>query len=170
MKSCIRSIVVAVVALGTTAAVAQGAGPSALTETYQDWQVACSGQDQARRCAFSQTLRQQNGQRVLALELTPAKDGSLSGTLLLPFGLALDKGVTTALDEAAPGAPMAFKTCLPSGCVVPVTIAAAGVKGYRSAAKIKLNAIASDTGKMMSFSLSLNGFSPAHDRTMALLR
>lgn len=51
-------------------------------------------QGAVKLCAISQTRAQQNGQRLLAIELNaPGGDGA-TGTLVLPFGLALDSGVT----------------------------------------------------------------------------
>lgn len=165
-------LTVLAVALSGALAMAQGtpAGPSALRETYHDWTVSCAGQGQARRCAVSQQQRQRNGQRVLAVEFVPARDGALAGTLVLPFGLALDRGVALGLDQAAPGAPLPFRTCLASGCIVPITITAATLKAYREAASLKLNMIAGDTGQPVAFALSLKGLGPALDRTLALLR
>ena len=145
-----------------------GNGPSSLTETYEDWRVVCTQQNETRQCAFSQQQRQQNGRTVLAIELVPAKNGTLSGTLLLPFGLALDKGVALALDDAPPAAALPFKTCLPSGCIAPLTLSAATAKSYRTGTAIKLTMAASDTGKPVTLSISLKGFGPALDRTIAL--
>lgn len=172
MNSCLSLFMAMIFILAGSGAGAQttSTGPSSLTETYQDWRVSCSGQDQARRCGFSQTLRQQNGQRVLTLELVPSKDGGLTGTLLLPFGIELSRGITLGLDEAAPGPALAVKTCLVAGCVVPFNISAAMAKGYRSSTKLKITTIASDSGNAVPFTLSLNGFAAAQDRATALLR
>lgn len=166
------SLIASLSLLSAGIAIAQDgpSGPSSLTETYQDWRVACTGQDKSRRCAFSQQLRQQDGRRVLAVEFIPARDGGLTGTMVLPFGLALDKGLTIGLDDAAPSPPLPFKTCLPAGCIVPITVSAAAAKGYRDGTTLKLNTVASDTGKPMAFSLSMKGFLAALNRTSALLR
>lgn len=74
MSLRILTFVAAITVATASTALAQNSssGPSSLSETYQDWRVACSGEGQIRRCAFSQALRQQNGQRVLAIELTAA--------------------------------------------------------------------------------------------------
>src|SRR5919108_1346454 len=79
----------ALIALSVSAA-AQDAGStlpggaSSLQETYQDWSLACQGTPKAV-CAVSQQQTQQNGQRVLAIELRRGADGGVSGTLVLPF-------------------------------------------------------------------------------------
>lgn len=174
MKSSILWVllVAPIVLLSGALAVAQGTppAPSSLRETYEDWVVSCIGLGQTRRCAFSQEQRQRNGQHILAIELVPARDGTLAGTLLLPFGLALDRGVRLGLDQAAPGALLPFRTCVPAGCVVPVTVTAAMQRTYRGGTSLKLDMIANDTGQPVAFALSLKGFGPALDRTLALLR
>ncbi|WP_083222795.1 invasion associated locus B family protein [Ensifer sp. LC163] len=41
-----------------------------IVETYRDWRVACVQQGTDKQCAMSQVQTQQNGQRVLAIELS----------------------------------------------------------------------------------------------------
>ena len=65
-------------------------GATSLQETYLDWQVGCQIIDNAKRCALSHQQVQQNGRRVLAVELQQTPDGKLAGSLVLPFGLLLD--------------------------------------------------------------------------------
>src|SRR5262245_5086988 len=86
-------------------------GASSLQETYQDWSLACQGSPKAV-CAVSQQQTQQNGQRVLAVELRKGADGGVSGNLVLPFGLLLDAGATLQIDDGQPRAPLRFSTCL----------------------------------------------------------
>lgn len=144
--------------------------PSALTETYEDWTVSCGRGDDGRHCMFSQQQARQDGQRVLGIELAPAAEGSLRGTLVMPFGLQLDKGVTFAVDDMATGKPSAFKTCLPVGCIVPLIFTAATAKALRTGRVLKLAAVASRNGKDVAFSVSLKGFGTAFDRTRALAK
>ena len=88
-------------------------GASSLNETYRDWRVTCVQQGTAKRCALSQAQAQQNGQRVLAMELSAPTANTVSGTLVLPFGLALDSGVAFQIDDKPAMAPIRFRTCLP---------------------------------------------------------
>ncbi|MBN9047563.1 MAG: invasion associated locus B family protein [Rhizobiales bacterium] len=53
-------------------------GASSLQETYQDWQVACRIANGTRLCAISQQQTQQNGQRVLAIELAAPRGSTVS--------------------------------------------------------------------------------------------
>ncbi|CAM5556757.1 hypothetical protein MAUB1S_09317 [Mycolicibacterium aubagnense] len=151
------------------AAGSAAAGPSSLSETYEDWRVACvAAPENKKQCAFSQGQVSQNGQRVLTIELTPADDGGLKGLLVMPFGLNLDKGVTFSVDDTPPGKPSRFRTCLPGGCVVRLTFTPATTKALRTGTALKLGAFASDTEKDVAFSISLKGFNQALERTIQL--
>ena len=44
-------------------------------------------------------IAQQDGRRVVALELTINASDMASGILVMPFGLALDHGVALAVDD-----------------------------------------------------------------------
>lgn len=145
------------------------AGPSALSETYEDWLVACVATGETgKQCTFSQSQSNQNGQRVLTIELSPAEDGGLKGTLVMPFGLNLDKGVTFSVDNTTPGKPSRFTTCLPGGCIARLTFTPATVASLRQGTALKLGTFASDSEKEVSFSISLKGFGTALERTVAL--
>src|SRR5262245_65857169 len=102
-------------------------GASSLQETYQDWSLACQGGESVV-CAVSQEQTQQNGQRVLAIELRRSKGGALAGNLALPFGLLLDAGATLQIDDGAAFEPLRFETCLPSGCLVPLAFDTAAIR------------------------------------------
>lgn len=39
----------------------------------------------------------------------------------MPFDLKLDQGTTVAIDEHTPLPALRFSTCLPAGCLVPLT-------------------------------------------------
>ncbi len=144
-------------------------GASSLNETYKDWRVTCVAQGAAKRCALSQVQAQQNGQRVLGIELNAPSGNTVSGTLVLPFGLALDAGVSFQIDEKPAMQPMRFRTCLPAGCVINVTFDAPTLVALRAGAALKVKATA-DGGAAAPFSISLQGFGTALDRVGALSR
>lgn len=144
-------------------------GASSLNETYKDWRVACAPQGPAIRCVSSQVQTQQNGQRVLAIELNPQNGNSVSGTLVMPFGLALDSGVTLQIDDK-PALPSArFRTCLPIGCIVSVAFEAQTLVALRAGTVLKVKATA-DGGAAAPFSISLQGLGSALDRIGVLSR
>lgn len=144
-------------------------GASSLNETYKDWRVACAQQGTAKRCVLSQVQARQNGQRVLAIELNAPIGSMVSGALVLPFGLALDAGVTLQIDEKPAVPPVRFRTCMPGGCVVNVSFDASTLAALRAGAALKVKAVA-DGGAAAPFSISLQGFGTALDRVEALSR
>jgi invasion protein IalB len=153
------------------AAPALPGGASSVQETYQDWRVTCAQREGANpTCAMSQTQANQKGQRVLAIELTTADSGkTIHGNLVLPFGLLLDAGAALQVDAGKRGAANRFSTCLPSGCIVPLTFEAATMTALRAGQKLIVHAHALDGQRDMNFPISLKGFAPALDRTIQLL-
>lgn len=168
----LRSIAAALVILAAcTQAAAQSSddripgGASSLQEGFDDWRVAC--QAERSTCFMSQQQAQQDGQRVLTIELRPAPDGDLAGTLVLPFGLLLDEGVVFQVDDLPESGPLRFRTCLPVGCVVPLAFDAATVERLRVGNALKLATVVRN-GEALPFAISLKGFSAALDRLRTL--
>lgn len=145
-------------------------GATSLRETYQDWTVACIVKDKTKRCSFSQQQNQKNGPLVLAIELAPTAESGLSGTLLLPFGLLLAPGAKYQIDDKPGADPLPFRTCIPAGCVVPITFDAAAAKALRVGKTLKLTAVRSDNNQPFPLSIPLDGFGLAMDRTSALVK
>lgn len=144
-------------------------GASSLNETYKDWRVTCVQEGATKRCALAQVQAQPNGQRVLAIELNAPSGNTVTGTLILPFGLALDSGVAFQIDEKPAMQPVRFRTCLPAGCIVNVTFDAPTIVALRAATALKIKATA-DGGTAAPFSISLQGFGTALDRVGVLAR
>lgn len=142
-------------------------GASSLQETFGDWRVSCVIQDGTKRCAMSQEQASaQTRQRVIAIELHPT-NGNLAGALLMPFGLALERGVKVQVDSQAASLPLRFRTCLPGGCIVPLNFDATMSSALRGGASLNVMAVA-DAGQDQPFSVSLKGFSAALDRLSEL--
>ncbi|WP_425375930.1 invasion associated locus B family protein [Rhizobium jaguaris] len=170
--SCRRLILLCagIILAFTSAAFAQSAlpnGASALQETYQDWRVACNARDKAPVCTISQDQTQQNGQRLLAVEIQMRSDGNAAATLLLPFGIVFDSGVTPTIDDQPPLKPVRFRTCLPAGCIALFPIDSPTLTKLRMSSRLNLK-VTNDSDKELSFQVSLRGFSAALDRVVAL--
>lgn len=142
-------------------------GPSSLREVYQDWSVACSVQENARVCSLSQDQVQQNGQRLLAMEIQRRADGSTTASLLLPFGILLDPGVTPQIDDQPPLSRQRFRTCLPTGCIAVFSIDPTTLAKLRGGSVLKLN-VTTDAETPLTFPVSLHGLTAALDRMVAL--
>ncbi|WP_291976476.1 invasion associated locus B family protein [Chelatococcus sp.] len=145
-------------------------GASSLQETYGDWRVACVVRETERLCSLSQQHSQQNGQRVLAIEIVPSAENAANGTLALPFGLHLSAGVTLTVDDQPIGGALPFSTCLPAGCLVPLALDSQTIERANAGSRLAIGATASNTGAPMSFTLSLEGFAAAMARTRELLQ
>lgn len=145
-------------------------GATSLRETFDDWQVACVSQGTGKRCALGQEQFGQNRQRVLAIEVTPGDNNSLNGTLVMPFGLLFDPGITMQLDDKPFGKPLRIRTCVPAGCLVPLQFDAATSNALRAGSTLKLSAMPSESTTPVNFSISLKGFPAGLTRTVALAK
>jgi invasion protein IalB len=142
-------------------------GASSLREVYQDWSVACAVQEHAKVCSLSQDQVQQNGQRLLAIEVHRSADGSATATLLLPFGILLDSGVTPQIDDQPPLSPLRFRTCQPTGCLAVFSIDPPTLGKLREGSVLKLN-VRTAAETQLTFPVSLSGLTVALDRMAAL--
>lgn len=155
--------------VGTAAAQGLPGGATSLKETHGDWRVTCIAPEGAVRCVISQTQVNENRQRVLNIELEATEDGqAASGTLVLPFGLNLDQGAVLSIDEGEFLPPLRFSTCLPAGCLVPLTFNADAVTAMRAGMALKVKAAANGSGQGVNFSIALSGFPSALARAAAL--
>lgn len=102
---------------------------------------------------------------MLAVKLTLAEGGSAaSGTLVPPLGLALDQGVVLSIDEDVFLPPLRFSTCLPQGCLVPLTFDQDAITAMRPGTALEAKAAANGSGQEVNFSISLSGFTSALNR------
>lgn len=173
----LKAAAISVVAIAASAPVALGQqqqqvaslpnGASSVQETYQDWQLACGMQDNARVCTVTQDQTQKNGQRLLAVELRVGQKGGLTGTLLLPFGILFDPGVALQIDDQPPLSQQRLRTCLPTGCIVVLSIDRSTLGKMKAGSVLKLN-VTTAAETPLTFPVSLNGLSAALDRMVAL--
>jgi invasion protein IalB len=146
-------------------------GVSSLSETYGDWVVACQTQNCAPRCQMAQTQTDQKTQQLLiAMEVRRTDAGAMAATLLMPFGLALKNGITLQVDDAKQGLKADFSTCLPTGCLAPVSIDEAASQSVLNGKSLNVGAVAVADGKPFTAKVSLNGFAPAWGRLADLLK
>ncbi len=147
-------------------------GATSLRETHGDWIVACTAiSQQTKICAVSQQQADtRSGQRVVAIEVGVPAGDSTKVTLVLPFGVQLDKGVTVQVDDGATSSAFPFKTCLPVGCIVEISLNKQSLEAWRKGTTLKFKTVAADSGNEVPFTLSLKGFPGAVDRATALAK
>jgi invasion protein IalB len=159
--------VIAVLWTATASAQTLPGGATHIQETHGDWRVTCAQHSARRVCAFSQQqTAADTGQLVVGVELRIVSTDAVEGTLVLPFGLAVNRPVTVKVDEGAV-TPLPFRTCLPIGCLVTLSFPPETVAALRKGGTLVVQASA-DTTQVMPFRISLNGFGSALDRTAAL--
>lgn len=142
-------------------------GATSINETYQDWRVICQQTDKRAGCVMVQQIIDRKTHRtVMNMELSPDQQG-LRGIVVLPFGLDLGKGVTMKADNAPVGQPVAFRTCLPSGCIVPFTLDTSVLARLRTSKAMQIAAV-SASEQNIAFPVSLNGFANAFDRIRSI--
>ena len=170
----------ALVAMPAGNAFAQDAAPSALSETYGDWVIQCAtvqnhpqGGAAAKpksTCQMSQELRQdKTGQRALLIVFNRSGTDKppLSGTIVAPFGLELQAGLSLLLKEDV-YVKTSYRTCLPQGCIAPIAANAEFEEALRANEKLTVAMTASDTGQPVKLDVSLKGFAQSLDRLTAL--
>ncbi len=143
---------------------------TSLTETHDDWTVRCAIDQAVVHCAAQQEqLSNQTKQRVLAIEILPGAADVLTGTLILPFGLDLAKGAVLKVDDKLTSPTLVFQTCLPAGCLVPLSIGKDWETAMRVGTALTVNAQAVNA-QPANFSISLKGLGGALDRIAELTR
>jgi invasion protein IalB len=146
-------------------------GASSLVETYDDWGVVCQMQSDAPACVVRQVqTNNQTNQTVLTAEIGKTADGKFQGALLLPLGLALAQGAQLKIDDTSVGAPLAFSTCLPQGCLVPLALEADTIAKLRSGKVLNVTISAANPLKPLTFPVSLKGLSGALNRVAELTK
>ncbi|WP_439854775.1 invasion associated locus B family protein [Pseudomonas yamanorum] len=143
------------------------AKPSSI-ERFQDWGIVCTGEPNQRFCTLAQELRRRDdNRRMVLLEVKPqGQDQALAG-LTLPFGLALEAGVTLQIDDSPPLPAKRYHSCMPEGCLVPLNFDPNTLAALKRGQTLKVSAPIV-TGGTANFILSLKGFTTAYTRMLAM--
>jgi invasion protein IalB len=146
-------------------------GASSISETYGDWTVNCRLVDGQKQCLLLHAQgNSQTGQRVFAIELRTPKDGKTEGTILMPFGLKLDSGALLKLDDKDLGQGLRFSTCMPHGCLLPVSFPTVAVDAMKKAKMLTVASLNLSSGEVVTFNVPLEGFAAAIARIAELGR
>ncbi len=139
-------------------------------ETKGAWNVVCKDNNGTKRCAAIQQMAAKVGlksnvqQRMFAIELLRKENGA-RGTLILPFGLAVSKGITINIDGSKNETPVIpFKTCLQAGCIVELEFGAESLEKLKSARELNVNFYIAENDQKQTFDISLDGFEQAFEQ------
>ncbi|WP_407977351.1 invasion associated locus B family protein [Brucella pseudogrignonensis] len=142
---------------------------NAVTQTYDDWQVVCKEASGKRLCAAVQQVAGQiegqpnTKQRLIAVEIIRSGD-SATGSMILPFGINVSKGVSLGLDKTPENAPrIPFKTCIPAGCIVPLEFSPQAVDALKKASRISVGFEGASDRREKTMEVSLKGFAEAFE-------
>lgn len=185
-QSAVASLTVLFSALATGGALAQEAGVTAAPqhEVHGSWQLACAtpaAKDNANAdavaaagkkplCAIAQVqLEEKTRKLVVSAEFRlddAAQQGKLSGTFVMPFGLAVTKlfsvkSGNVRLQEVQ------VSTCLPVGCIVSFTPFVELISALKAGKSLTIEA-PDLQGRTVSFQLQGEGFPEALKRLESL--
>ena len=122
------------------------AGSQPLSQSYGDWNVVCPQQQQqpGDSCRLvHQQVHPETGSAALTIVLFPPSspaDPPLRGRIVMPFGLSFRHGLRLQIDEKPPQEAIPFKTCFPSGCIVPLTFDADTVDSLTAGTRLSVQA------------------------------
>jgi len=144
-------------------------GATTVSESYGDWTVSCVRPETKATCIVVQSQGDsKTGRRQFGFELSVPKDGRSEGVILMPFGMAIEPGVTFKLDEQALGKGAPYSTCTSDGCLVPISFPALATDGMRNAKSLTVTAQKSGNSEPATIVVPLAGFPQAFDRAVAL--
>ena len=144
-------------------------GKGSFVEPHGAWTVACRGQNGLVGCVLNQIQADPaTGRPMLSAEFRPLAKGGVEGALLLPFGMALARGVQLTAEGLPQPLRFAYSTCLPGGCIVPMRLDGAAVSVLQGAQAFSVTTVQLSTGDEVPMRVSLEGFSAALARAAEL--
>jgi invasion protein IalB len=144
-------------------------GASSVSELYGSWTVDCRMADGQKQCRLLQIQTSNQTNQKLVVEFRVPQNGKLEGTIILPFGLKLDSGGRLKLDDKDLDIGLRFLTCVPAGCVLPVSFSMTGVDAMKNS-KILTVASLTLSNEIAAFNVPLDGFASAISRVVELSR
>ncbi len=148
-------------------AATETAKPSSI-ERFQDWSIICTGELNQRFCTLANEIRRrEDNRRVVLLEVKPLDLEQALAGLTLPFGLALEAGVTLQIDDSPALPSKRYHSCMPEGCLVPLKLDTDILAALKHGQTLKVGAPIV-TGGTATFVLSLKGFATAYSRMVEM--
>lgn len=150
-------------------------GTRTVSESYGDWTMTCVRPADKTACVVAQSQGDsKTGQRKFGIELKPPRDGQSQGVVVMPFGMAIEPGITFKLDDQTLGKGAPYSSCTGEGCLVSISLPALATDAMRTAKTLTVTGRKSvgiagvEAGDPASISVPLVGFPQALDRAMAL--
>lgn len=151
----------------TTAQVrAPDPAPDTTTETFGDWTVVCTshvagGTEKVCEVGITIALRGQTAPVARIAFGRQAKDKPMRIVALVPPNVSVAPGVTIAPEAGKPGLGLAYKSCLPGGCIADADLGKDQVQSFRNRPKPGQIAFNDASGKPVTLELSFKGLDQA---------
>lgn len=144
------------------------AGALSISESYGEWTLSCARAETGTSCMLMQAQGDnKTGKRQFAFELRTPKDGRSEGLILMPFGLAIDPGVTFKLDDVVLGKGAPYLSCSNEGCLVPISFPTLATDAMRTAKNLVVIGAKPGGNEPQPISVPLGGFAPVWERAIA---
>ncbi|MFT8674960.1 MAG: invasion associated locus B family protein [Acetobacter sp.] len=144
-------------------------GVSALTETYQAWKVMCGAGTKGETCVVSQQVSDSKSHKNVMTIQFHSMGKTTAGVVVLPLGVRLADGVIIRVDGKTLGKPFMFETCIPAGCLAPLTLDEAALGALQSSKKAEFSFSAA-TGQHVALPITVSGLDQAMARMTTLSR
>lgn len=144
-------------------------GATTLQETFDNWVVTCGIADNKKLCVATQQQAQQNGQRVLAVEVKPQASNTRFD-VVLPFGLLVSEGITYQIGDKGTVSVVKIKTCFPGGCIATFNLEREELNALRTAPNMIIKGKVENNPDGVTFTIPTLGFSAAYDRLTQLMK
>ena len=128
------------------------------------WVKMCeTNADKKQNCMVVQRLITPTGQFFATVSIRQVADSSKDVVVLaLPFGVAVQAGVTIQVDAQKP-IPMKFTTCLKDGCYAQIAVNSAFIDTFKAGNKLSVTVTSASSNRAMTFPATLAGFTKAYD-------
>lgn len=154
---------------------AESARPTALSETFGNWQINCQSTADSKEnvqqvCQMSQQQTDSKSGRMVmlfAIDKPDAKTKTAAATAILPFGVDLNTPLSLQVDEIEI-AKGNYVTCLPQGCLARFSVNPAMLTSLIKGKAAQLSMKAFSAEEPTNFTLSLEGFASAASRLATL--
>jgi len=148
-------------------------GATTVSESYGDWTMTCVRPSEQVACVVAQSQGDaKTGRRKFGVELKPPRDGHAEGVVVMPFGLAIEPGITFKLDDQALGQGAPYSSCTGEGCLVLISFPTVATDAMRTAKTLTVTgqkaAGSAGAGEPAAITVPLVGFAQAFARAVAL--
>jgi len=107
-------------------------GATTVSESYGDWTMTCVRPREQVACVVAHSwVDLKFGRHAFGVELKPLR-GSHAESVVTPFGLALEPGITFKLDEQVLGKGAPYSNCTGESCLVLINFPMVGADAMRT--------------------------------------